>query len=80
MKTEGNLDDLRIDTLLAECKEQPPQETQEEAGQSRTRLEVDIPKSLYKQSAQASAQIGISFDQYVADALEIYLGDEYAET
>ncbi len=73
--TEPDADEIMIDALLAEFKEKRRRKEENEG--KLTRLEADIPKSIYSQSAQAAAQSGISLDEFIADALEIYLGDDY---
>jgi hypothetical protein len=77
--TERDEDDIALDQLLAEFKENHRMKAEKEAEEAKkpVRLEVDIPRLIYNQSAQASAFDGISLDEFVADALEIYLGDDY---
>jgi hypothetical protein len=40
------------------------------------RLEVTIPDSIFDQAQLAATESGVSFDRFVADAVELCLGNE----
>jgi hypothetical protein len=41
------------------------------------RLEVTIPDHLASQAQRAASETGVSFDRFVADAVQLHLADDY---
>jgi metal-responsive CopG/Arc/MetJ family transcriptional regulator len=42
-------------------------------------VEINLPDDLHRQAERIAQKEGISLDQFIADAIEIYLGDDYEE-
>jgi metal-responsive CopG/Arc/MetJ family transcriptional regulator len=42
-------------------------------------VEINLPDELHRQAERIAQKEGISLDQFIADAIEIYLGDDYEE-
>lgn len=73
-------DEINIEALLAEFKEHRRRKAKKEEKDAKKPflLKVKIPQPLYAHCAQASAQIGISLDEFVTDVLSsaMHIGDE----
>ena len=42
-------------------------------------VEINLPDELHRQAERIAQKEGISLDQFIADAIEIYLGDDHEE-
>jgi metal-responsive CopG/Arc/MetJ family transcriptional regulator len=42
-------------------------------------VEINLPDELHRQAERIAQKEGISLDQFIADAIEIYLGEDYEE-